>query len=124
MKFLEWFIKETTQKKWAELGGYTCKAVLESADFRKATPYNEAFYRLDVHGQGLLGDAGICRTSRPAQQQRLPVFVGNEGTAKEALDGVAHDWKATFKKYGRYKSTSAKDWRGRAATASVHLCRR
>ena len=24
MKFLEWFIKDETQKKWAELGGYTC----------------------------------------------------------------------------------------------------
>ena len=25
MKFLEWFIKDETQKRWAELGGYTCK---------------------------------------------------------------------------------------------------
>ena len=45
MKFLEWFIKDETQKKWAELGGYTCnKAVLESAEFQNATPYNKAFY--------------------------------------------------------------------------------
>ena len=34
------------QKKWAELGGYTCNAaVLKSDAFRKATPYNEAFYQ-------------------------------------------------------------------------------
>ena len=26
LKFLEWFIKDETQKKWAELGGYTCSA--------------------------------------------------------------------------------------------------
>src|SRR6478672_10064705 len=40
MKFLEWFIKDSTQKKWAELGGYTCStAVLQSDAFRKATPY-------------------------------------------------------------------------------------
>ena len=45
MKFLEWFIKDETQKKWAELGGYTCSAaVLKSDEFRKATPYNKAFY--------------------------------------------------------------------------------
>ncbi len=32
MKFLEWFIKEDVQKKWGELGGYTCNAkVLEFA---------------------------------------------------------------------------------------------
>ena len=45
MKFLEWFIKDETQKKWAELGGYTCSAkVLESPEFQNATPYNKAFY--------------------------------------------------------------------------------
>ena len=46
MKFLEWFVKDSTQKKWGELGGYTCsKAILKSQEFRKATPYNEAFYQ-------------------------------------------------------------------------------
>ena len=45
MKFLEWFIQDGLQKKWAELGGYTCSAaVLKSEEFRNATPYNEAFY--------------------------------------------------------------------------------
>ena len=35
MKFLEWFIKDETQKKWAELGGYTASAkVLESPNSR------------------------------------------------------------------------------------------
>ena len=49
MKFLEWFIKDETQKKWAELGGYTCSAaVLESDGVPNATPYNEAFYQTDV----------------------------------------------------------------------------
>ena len=26
MKFLEWFVKDETQQKWADLGGYTCSA--------------------------------------------------------------------------------------------------
>ena len=30
-----------------------------------------------------------------------PFVVGGEGTAKEALDGLAEDWAETFKKYGR-----------------------
>ena len=34
------------QKRWAELGGYTASAtILESEEFRNATPYNEAFYQ-------------------------------------------------------------------------------
>ena len=45
IEFLEWFIKDSAQKRWAELGGYTASAaVLESPEFRNATPYNEAFY--------------------------------------------------------------------------------
>ncbi|MEX0627094.1 MAG: extracellular solute-binding protein, partial [Cucumibacter sp.] len=43
-KFLEWFIREDVQKKWADLGGYTCHAgVLASEEFLNATPYNRAF---------------------------------------------------------------------------------
>ena len=30
-----------------------------------------------------------------------PFVVGGEGSAKDALDGLAQDWTATFKKYGR-----------------------
>ena len=30
-----------------------------------------------------------------------PFIVGGEGTAKDALDGLAADWTETFKKYGR-----------------------
>jgi multiple sugar transport system substrate-binding protein len=29
------------------------------------------------------------------------VIVGGTTTSKEALDGLAADWKATFAKYGR-----------------------
>src|SRR6266404_4421902 len=45
-KFCEWFIRQDVQKKWGELGGYTCDAkILESKEFREATPYNEDFYQ-------------------------------------------------------------------------------
>ena len=72
------------------------------AEFRNATPYNEAFYQIDVHGEGLLGGARICASCLTQMNNRIgPFIVGEQGTAKEALDGVAQDWRATFKKYGR-----------------------
>jgi multiple sugar transport system substrate-binding protein len=40
----EWFIKDETQKKWAELGGYTAAPRCSRAEFQNATPYNKAFY--------------------------------------------------------------------------------
>ena len=93
MKFLEWFIKDETQKKWAELGGYTCSAaVLKSDEFRKATPYNEAFYQTDVHGEGLLGGAGVRRAADADQQARLSVRRRRRGHGQ---GGARRAWPPT-----------------------------
>lgn len=34
-------------------------------------------------------------------QRIYPYVTAGQGTAKEALDALAKDWNATFKKYGR-----------------------
>jgi multiple sugar transport system substrate-binding protein len=102
MKFLEWFIKDETQKRWAELGGYTASAaVLKSDEFRKATPYNEAFYQTMFKVKDFWAVPEYAELLNAANQRIYPYIVGGEGTAKEALDALAGDWKATFKKYGR-----------------------
>jgi multiple sugar transport system substrate-binding protein len=101
-KFLEWFIREDVQKKWAELGGYTCNAkVLESSEFRKATPYNEAFYQSMFMVKDFWAVPEYAELLTQINNRIYPFVVGGEGTAKEALDGLAQDWTATFKKYGR-----------------------
>ncbi len=104
MKFLEWFIRDDVQKRWAELGGYTASAaVLESEDFRKATPYNEAFYQTMFRVKDFWAVPEFAELLTAANRRLYPFVVGDEGTAKEALDGLAGDWKATFEKYGRTK---------------------
>jgi len=44
-KFIAWFLKTDTQKKWVtKPAGFTANVeILKSDDFRKATPYNAAF---------------------------------------------------------------------------------
>lgn len=102
MKFLEWFIKDDTQKKWAELGGYTCnKAVLESEAFQNATPYNKAFYETMFKVKDFWAVPEYAELLQQLNQRIYPYVVNGEGTAKEALDSLAADWNATFKKYGR-----------------------
>lgn len=101
-KFLEWFIQEDVQKRWAELGGYTCSAkVLESAEFRNATPYNEAFYQSMFMVKDFWAVPEYAELLTQINNRVYPYVVGGEGTAQEALDGLAADWKATFEKYGR-----------------------
>lgn len=102
MKFLEWFIRDDVQKRWAELGGYTAHAAtLESEEFRNATPYNEAFYQTMFKVKDFWAVPEFAELLTAANQRLYPYVVGDEGTAKETLDALANDWKATFKKYGR-----------------------
>jgi multiple sugar transport system substrate-binding protein len=101
-KFLEWFIKDETQKKWGELGGYTCNAtVLKSDEFRKATPYNEAFYQTMFMVKDFWAVPEYAELLEQMKNRIGPFVVNGEGTAKDALDGVAKDWSDTFKKYCR-----------------------
>ncbi len=101
-KFLEWFIKEDVQKRWAELGGYTAHAAtLESEEFRNATPYNEAFFQTMFMVKDFWAVPEYAELLVAANQRWYPYIVGGEGTAKEVLDALAADWTETFKKYGR-----------------------
>jgi multiple sugar transport system substrate-binding protein len=101
-KFLEWFIREDVQQKWGELGGYTCNAkVLESAEFRNATPYNEAFYQSMFIVKDFWAVPEYAELLTQINNRIYPYIVGGEGSAKDALDGLAADWTETFKKYGR-----------------------
>jgi multiple sugar transport system substrate-binding protein len=101
-KFLEWFIREDVQKKWAELGGYTCHAeVLASPEFRNATPYNEAFYQSMFMVKDFWATPEYAELLTQINNRIYPYVVGGQGTAEEALNGLAEDWTATFEKYGR-----------------------
>jgi multiple sugar transport system substrate-binding protein len=101
-KFLEWFIKDSTQKKWAELGGYTCnKAVLESTEFQNATPYNRAFYETMFKVKDFWATPEYAELLIQMNQRIYPYITAGQGTAKGSLDALAADWNATFKKYNR-----------------------
>ena len=101
-KFLEWFIKDSTQKRWAELGGYTCNAnVLKSEEFRNATPYNEAFYQTMFRVKDFWAVPEYAELLNQLNQRIYPFIVGDQGDAQGTLDALAADWKDTFAKYGR-----------------------
>lgn len=101
-KFLEWFIQDDVQQRWAELGGYTASAaVLESEEFRNATPYNEAFYQTMFVVKDFWAVPEFAELLNQMNQRIYPHIVGGEGTAQEVLDALAADWTETFAKYGR-----------------------
>ena len=101
-KFLDWFIQDSTQARWAELGGYTASAnILSSDEFRNATPYNEAFYQTMFKVKDFWAVPEYAELLTAMNQRLYPFVVGGEGTAQEALDALTADWAETFTKYGR-----------------------
>jgi multiple sugar transport system substrate-binding protein len=103
-KFLEWFIRDDVQQKWAALGGYTCNAnVLKSKAFLADTPYNQAFYETMFMVKDFWAVPEYAELLEICQRNWHQYVVEGKGTAKEAMDGIANDWEAIFKKKGRLK---------------------
>jgi multiple sugar transport system substrate-binding protein len=101
MKFLEWFIKEDTQKRWAELGGYTAHgAILESETFRNATPFNEAFFQTMFKVRDFWALPEYAELLTEAADTFYPYVVDGQGTAQETLDKLAATWVETLKSAG------------------------
>ena len=82
----------------------TCnKAVLESAEFQNATPYNKAFYETMFKVKDFWAVPEYAELLQQLNQRIYPYVVNGQGTAKEALDQLTADWDQTFKRYGRIK---------------------
>ena len=77
--------------------------MLKSDAFRKATPYNEAFYQTMFMVKDFWAVPEYAELLDATNKRLHPFIVGDKGTAEEALNGLAKDWEATFKKYGRVK---------------------
>lgn len=104
MKFLEWFIRDDVQQKWADYGGYTCsQAVLKSDKFLTATPYNKAFNDSMQIVKDFWATPEYAELLDQLNQDLYPYVVNDQGNAKDALDKLTSDWTDTFKKYNRYK---------------------
>jgi multiple sugar transport system substrate-binding protein len=86
------------------LGGYTCNAtVLESEGFLNDTPYNRAFYESMFMVKDFWAVPEFAELLEVNQRNWHQYIVEGKGTAKEAMDNIARDWEAIFKKYGRLK---------------------
>lgn len=97
MKFLNWFVQEDTQKRWAELGGYSCNAnLLSSQEFRNATPYNEAFYQTMFKVRDFWALPEYAELLQEAADTFYPYVVDGQGTAQETLDALAATWVDTL----------------------------
>ena len=103
-KFLEWFIKEDVQKRWAQLGGYTCnKKVLNSKEFLEAMPYNKALMQSMQIMRDFWTVPEYTKLLKVSQKYWYDYMTKDKYTAKQAMDLVAQEWEEIFEQAGYYK---------------------
>ncbi len=102
-KFLEWFVRDEVQKKWAQLGGLSCsKVVLNSDEFLNASPLNKPF----VESMNMVKDFWAV----PHYSQMLAIsqkywysyLVEGKITPEEAMNRIAKEWEGLFSEKGYY----------------------
>lgn len=104
LDFLKWFAQQDVQARWAELGGYTCNiAVLESEAFLTQAPYNAAFAETMTFVKDFWNIPEFGLLLEPAQRYLHAYVVGGEGTAQEAMDGIAFEQDAVLIEHGIIK---------------------
>ncbi len=94
LDFIKWFGQDDTQRKWAQLGGYTCnKKTLQSDTFAKAQPYNPAFAETMTFVKDFWNIPAYAELLQVTQTEFSKFVVDGKGTAKEAMDNIAkaHD---------------------------------
>ena len=88
-KFLAWFSKEDTQKKWVELGGLTANNKVAATDaFKKATPYNETFTASVPYLKDFYNSPNYSELLTVTQKELNEAIAGSK-TPKAALDEIA-----------------------------------
>lgn len=101
LDFLKWFAQQEVQARWADLGGYTCNIeVLQSEAFLNQTPYNRAFAETMTFVKDFWNIPEFGLLLEPAQRYLHAFVVGGEGTAQEALDGMAFEQDAVLIEHG------------------------
>jgi multiple sugar transport system substrate-binding protein len=102
LEYIKWFAQPDVQKKWWSMGGYSChKAVLDDPNFTSTAPFAGDF--LDAMGgvQDFWQEPAYASLLLAMQERIHNYVVADQGTAKEALDGLIADWTEVFEDEGK-----------------------
>jgi multiple sugar transport system substrate-binding protein len=102
LAYIKWFADPEVQKKWWELGGYSChKAVLNDPNFAKTAPFAADFLKAMGNVKDFWQEPSYAQLLQAMQRRLHDFVVADRGTAKEALDSLVQDWTKVFKEDGK-----------------------
>lgn len=104
LTYIKWFAQPEVQAKWWTLGGYSAlRAVVEDPGFATSQPYAQTFLDSMAIVKDFWAEPSYASLLQSSQKWFHDYVVAGNGTAKEALDGLVGDWKATFEEEGKYE---------------------
>jgi len=103
-KWLDWFIRLDTQKKWARMGGFTCdRRVLASRDFLDSAPYNVTYAITMGMARDFWAVPEYPRLMSSMEAILGPYVTKGKGTATDAANKLLAEHTKIFKAAGYYK---------------------
>ena len=104
LNYMKWFAQPDIQKKWWDLGGYSCaKSVLEDPGFVRSAPFAADFLKSMGMVMDFWAEPSYAELMLDMQKRLHDYVVADRGTAKEALDALIKDWEKVFKADGKIK---------------------
>jgi multiple sugar transport system substrate-binding protein len=102
LTYIKWFAQPEVQAKWWKLGGFSAlRAVVEDPGFVASAPYAQTFLDSMAIVKDFWAEPAYATLLQATQKRFHDYVVAGQGTAKEALDGLVADWKATFEEEGK-----------------------
>ncbi|MEK1945564.1 MAG: extracellular solute-binding protein, partial [Ensifer adhaerens] len=103
LEYIKWFAQPDIQAKWWQLGGYSAlRAVVEDPGFATSQPYAQTFLDSMAIVKDFWAEPSYASLLQASQKRFHNYVVAGQGTAKEALDGLAADWTEIFDDEGKY----------------------
>jgi multiple sugar transport system substrate-binding protein len=102
LKYIKWFANADVQKKWWSLGGYSCaKSVLNDPSFPASAPFASEFLKSMGFVKDFWAEPSYVQLLQAEQKRVHDFVVADQGTAKDALDGLLKDWTQVFQDAGK-----------------------
>ena len=102
LAYIKWFVRPEVQKKWVDLGGFSCaKSVLEDPAFLASAPYAKTFLDSMAIVKDFWAEPSYAELLQAMQKRVHDYVVADQGTAQEALDLLVQDWTEVFQSEGK-----------------------
>ena len=102
LEYIKWFAQPEIQQKWWDAGGAPAfKAVVDAPGFADSQPFAQTFLDSMAIVKDFWAEPAYADLLLAMQSRVHNYVIAEQGTAKEALDGLVKDWNEVFEDEGK-----------------------